>query len=74
MARPCLHFLVLDFAVLAELSSTAAGGSGRALFERSEFGYWGQTPIWQNPKSTLRRFASHPKGEAEGSANLGSDP
>src|SRR5450830_1715245 len=37
MARPCLHFLVLDFAVLAELSSTAAGGSGRALFERSEF-------------------------------------
>ena len=26
-------------------------------------GYWGQTPIWQNPKSTLRRFASPPAGE-----------
>ena len=25
-------------------------------------GYWGQTPIWQNPKSTLRRIAPHPAG------------
>ena len=41
MARPCglgcSDFECLDFAVLAELSSAAAGGSGRALFERSEF-------------------------------------
>lgn len=41
MARPCgllsLHSGCLDLAVLAELSSAAAGGSGRALSERIEF-------------------------------------
>jgi len=46
MARTCLQFgCSKSVAVLAGLSSAAAGGSGRALFERSELGYWGQTPI-----------------------------
>ena len=27
------------------------------------FGYWGQTPIWQNPESTLRHTVPHPVGE-----------
>ena len=44
MARPCLNSGFVDVGIgcsastpLAGLSSAAAGGSGRALFERSEF-------------------------------------
>jgi hypothetical protein len=73
MARPCgLRFRLLDFASglppLYAPSSAAKRGSARRVFERSELGYWGQTPI------SLRRLAPHPSGEPNGSANLGSDP
>ena len=55
-------------AVLAGLSSAAAGGSGRALFERSEFRLLGSDTNFAAAQSAV------PFGRAKGSANLGSDP
>ena len=39
-----------------------------AFVEHCRLSYWGQTSI------SLRCFATHPQGEPEGSADLGSDP
>jgi hypothetical protein len=52
MARPC-GLLYFSHAVLAGLSSAAAGGSGRALFERSEF-----SPTPSDASSARNRVAA----------------